>query len=167
MTTKATTKKKVPARGVRGRNPQQKLEAAVAGVGRSITALVKLVEREGVKLKASEVEKAFSFLALAGSAAQQKALASVQAAGLSDFSLAKDLPALAGIAAPAVVPLIALPGSPAPAAPRGPSVNDLGGRFVSEARRRPETPAEPAADDDALFLDEDEDNNPTDVENDE
>lgn len=76
-------KKKAP----RAKTPQQNLEAGVSAVTRSITALVKLIERNGEKLTAEDVVKAFSFIGVANTAGQTKALAAVQSAALASFSL--------------------------------------------------------------------------------
>ncbi|MBP2498401.1 hypothetical protein ABID82_005087 [Methylobacterium sp. PvP062] len=128
-------KKKAP----RPNTPQQNLEAGVGAVTRSITALVKLIERSGEKLTAEDVVKAFSFIGVANAAGQTKALAAVQAASLTSFSLDRAIPAIGGVqlaTAPApVVPGAPIGASPAPARPAGrPSVDELGGRFCRDVR---------------------------------
>jgi len=131
----STPKKKTP----RARTPQQNLEAGVSAVTRSITALVKLIERNGEKLSAEDAVKAFSFIAVANNAGQTKALAAVQAASLASFSLDRAIPVIAGVqiaTAPApVMPSAPLSAIPAPARPAGrPSVEELGGRFCRDVR---------------------------------
>uniref|UniRef100_UPI0005B2A8C8 hypothetical protein n=1 Tax=Methylobacterium sp. B34 TaxID=95563 RepID=UPI0005B2A8C8 len=133
----STPKKKAP----RARTPQQNLEAGVSAVTRSITALVKLIERNGEKLSAEDAVKAFSFIAVANNAGQTKALAAVQAASLASFSLDRAIPVIAGVqlaTAPApVMPSAPLSPIPAPAAARPagrPSVDELGGRFCRDVR---------------------------------
>lgn len=128
----------------RAKSSAQKMEAAVTSVGRALERLTKHIEREGAKLKPEQVQKAFGYLTMTTNAAQQKALAAVNAASLSSFSLGMDLPvipmgaqhALLGpthLTAPSLVaPTPAL--AQRPPGVRGPSVEELGGRFVKDVR---------------------------------
>ena len=145
-----TTTRKKTTRGKAA--PAQKLEAAVASVNRAINAAVRGIEREGTGLKPEQIVQAFAFIAHATAAGQQKALASVQAAGLSSFKLGMTLPN-ATLPVPAVVPAISQP-----TGPRGPSVDDIGGRFVAEVRnaaRETTPPHEPGT---GFITDDEEDN---------
>jgi hypothetical protein len=147
---------------------QQKIEVAVERAAQAIARLVKTVESEGKNLKPEEVQKAFGYLALTASAAQTRAFAALTSTSLSGFSLDRELPAIPAMQV-ATAPARLIPGatitvSPAPAGPRTPSVQELGGRFCKDARdaARSRVPGDdrglpaPTDDEEPAFLDEDE-----------